>query len=109
MSPTEMERAVRRMLDDSDTWTDFALACHAALGWEGSEEAALSNISHWLRGDGRRHLPAKAILIAIRVTGLDYVSPLLHEEAYQARLERDRERDRKDPIRVEREARRRSA
>ena len=97
------------MLDDSDCWMEFALACHAAFDWQGSEESALSLVSHWLRGDGRRHLPARAVLIAIRVTGLDYVSPLLHEEAYQARLERDRQRDRKGPIAVERKVRRRSA
>ncbi len=97
------------MLDDADAWMDFALACHAAFCWQGSEESALTLLSHWLRDDRRRHLPPKAILIAIRVTGLDYVSPLLHEEAYQARLERDRQRDRKGPIALESVARRRSA
>ena len=92
MEPIEINRAVRRMLDTSDTWMDFALACHAEFGWAGTPESALSLVSHWL--SGRRRLPAAGVLISIRVTGLDYVSPLLHEEAYQARLEREARRRR---------------
>ena len=71
---------------------DFALA--AELDWHVSEDDAIRRVRQYFNGRTWRHLPARALLTAIRVSGLDYVTPLLQreliraEDAAEAELER---------------------
>ena len=102
METVEIERAVRKMLDDSDTWLHFALACRAAFSWQGSVESALTNVSHWLRADGRRRLPAAVLPIAIMVTRLDYVTPLLQLELLAAKTRKEPPHEARESVRPSR-------
>lgn len=86
MEPIELLRAIRRQLDESDAWMQLAAAQRVAHCWEGSEETALSNLSHQLSGDGRRHFPLVDAPLVIEATGLDYVTPLLQVVHLESRL-----------------------
>jgi len=89
VNDTEIISALRRMLDASDTWKVLAEELRMRHGWEGSAETALTSLSQMLRGDGRRHFPASDLDLAVRVTGLDYVTPLLQLTHLEARMKVD--------------------
>ena len=83
--------AVRSMLDDSATRRDFALDMKDALHWRVSDADALRRCRQYFNGQHYRHLPAVGISIAVRVSGLDYVTPLLQRVALRAELEAEQQ------------------
>lgn len=77
MDRDQVRQAVWDMLTQSGAHHDFGIAVKALFGWEISDAASVSRVSQWLNPRNPHQLPAAVLPLAIRVTGLDYVSPIL--------------------------------
>ena len=85
MSPRDpVTGAVYSALQETGKIADFAVALAAELDWNVSEDDAIRRVRQYFNGRTWRHLPARALLTAIRVSGLDYVTPLLQRELIRA-------------------------
>ena len=83
--------AVRAVIEDCDTRREFAAGMKAELHWRVSDADALRRCRQYFNGQHYRHLPAVGISIAVRVSGLDYVTPLLQRVALRAELEAEQQ------------------
>lgn len=85
----DMRHALWAMVSETGTTRALALAIKARRGWRLSDHAAVSRVSQWLSPSDDHEYPASEIVTAIRVTGRDYVSPILLREAMRTEIERE--------------------
>lgn len=83
--------AVYAAVREADALSEFCDSLARELGWTTSPGDAIRRVQQAFNGRPKRHLPAVAVLIAVEVTGLDYVTPLLQRAAIRAedRLEEE--------------------
>lgn len=87
--PDEVRMALWAMVSETGKHAELAEAVADALGWTISPHSAQARVSQWLSPSDRHHFPASLVPLAIRVTGRDYVSPILHREALRAEMARE--------------------
>ncbi len=87
--PDDVRHALWAMVAEAGATRELALAVKARRGWRLSDHAAVSRVSQWLSPSDDHEYPASEIVTAIRVTGRDYVSPILLREGLRAEFDRD--------------------
>jgi len=82
----DVTEAIRAMLDESGTRVSFAVELVHEMDWQFKDnvEECVRRCRQYFNPQMYRYLPARAIPVAIRVSGRDLVSPILRRELTHA-------------------------
>ena len=89
----DVRNALERMVRESNTHALVAAQLRRTFGWSCNDRDAGGRLTRMLSAREAYNLHPDAITIIIEISGLDYVSPLLHRAHARAQMEREREQD----------------